>query len=338
AHKQSVRPVVPPLLGTVGLASLLFWADQTISALTPNATLALAWAKGTPARALSGLGMSRYREAPHLCPGRERLAGLPQLHLGSMHPPAANTEYRVSPWGPCAPSSKCLGRAAGQKGRGPPAASRMRSVSESDTSVCSLLPDPGRATPHPVLEETEGRAARTLRPVGAWAWSTLPDRPSSSRLPRLRSVVDLVKPWSEERRHFSLAAPGNCPTALLRPCLLSPHPGTCGPAPSGGKPGGRAEQDGVHHCNHTRGPHKWGASSWGLMVWASCKRLGCAMHTCGSTGVGAAPGVRRQPGLQLRRQGQLDPRGSLQAREACVPPAPQLPRQLQEQRVFLRVL
>ncbi|XP_059562999.1 peptidase inhibitor R3HDML isoform X2 [Myotis daubentonii] len=66
---------------------------------------------------------------------------------------------------------------------------------------------------------------------------------------RYHSVVDLVKSWSEEKRHYLFPAPKDC----------SPHcPWRCsGPV-----------------CSH-----------YTQMVWASSNRLGCAIHTCGSISV-----------------------------------------------------
>ncbi|CAO2577867.1 Peptidase inhibitor R3HDML [Lemmus lemmus] len=66
---------------------------------------------------------------------------------------------------------------------------------------------------------------------------------------RYRSVVDLVKSWSEEKRHYSFPAPKDC----------APHcPWLCrGPV-----------------CSH-----------YTQMVWASSSRLGCALHTCSSIDV-----------------------------------------------------
>ncbi|KAH0501752.1 Peptidase inhibitor R3HDML [Microtus ochrogaster] len=63
---------------------------------------------------------------------------------------------------------------------------------------------------------------------------------------RYRSVVDLVKSWSEEKRYYSFPAPKDC----------APHcPQLCrGPV-----------------CSH-----------YTQMVWASSSRLGCALHTCNS--------------------------------------------------------
>ncbi|XP_019492653.1 PREDICTED: peptidase inhibitor R3HDML isoform X2 [Hipposideros armiger] len=66
---------------------------------------------------------------------------------------------------------------------------------------------------------------------------------------RYRSVVELVKSWSEEKRHYLYPAPKDC----------NPHcPWRCsGPV-----------------CSH-----------YTQMVWASSNRLGCAIHTCGSISV-----------------------------------------------------
>ena len=66
---------------------------------------------------------------------------------------------------------------------------------------------------------------------------------------RFRSVVDLVRSWSEEKRHYSFPAPKDC----------TPHcPWLCsGPV-----------------CSH-----------YTQMVWASSSRLGCAINTCSSINV-----------------------------------------------------
>ncbi|XP_004468988.2 peptidase inhibitor R3HDML [Dasypus novemcinctus] len=66
---------------------------------------------------------------------------------------------------------------------------------------------------------------------------------------RYRSVVELVKPWSEEKQYYSFPAPRDC----------NPH---C-----------------PRHCS---GPV---CSHYTQMVWASSNRLGCAIHTCGSISV-----------------------------------------------------
>ena len=92
------QPAMPPLPGTVGLAGLLFWAGQTMNALMPNATLALAQTKGTAVRPLSGLGVPRYRRKRHI--SARDMSALLDFHnhiRASVHPPAANMEYMVSP-------------------------------------------------------------------------------------------------------------------------------------------------------------------------------------------------------------------------------------------------
>ncbi|OWK03562.1 hypothetical protein Celaphus_00007996, partial [Cervus elaphus hippelaphus] len=163
---------MPPLPGTVGLAGLLFWAGQTMNALMPNATLALAQTKGTAMRPPSGLGVPRYRRKRHI--SARDMSALLDYHnhiRASVHPPAANMEYML-----------------------------MRYVGQN----------------------------------------------LSVRSGRYRSVVDLVKSWSEEKRHYLFPAPKDC----------TPHcPWRCsGPV-----------------CSH-----------YTQMVWASSNRLGCAIHTCGS--------------------------------------------------------
>ncbi|XP_036273815.1 peptidase inhibitor R3HDML isoform X1 [Pipistrellus kuhlii] len=66
---------------------------------------------------------------------------------------------------------------------------------------------------------------------------------------RYRSVVDLVKSWSEEKRHYLFPAPKDCNPQCPWRCS--------GPV-----------------CSH-----------YTQMVWASSNRLGCAIHTCGSISV-----------------------------------------------------
>lgn len=100
---------MPLLPGTVGLAGLLFWADQMVNALMPNATLALARTEGTTVRPLSGLGVPRYRRKRHI--SARDMSALLDYHnhiRASVQPPAANMEHMVSPHAlPSAPSSKC---------------------------------------------------------------------------------------------------------------------------------------------------------------------------------------------------------------------------------------
>lgn len=89
---------MPLLPGTVGLAVLLFWADQTVNALMPNATLVLAWTEGTAVRPLSSLGVPHYRRKRHI--SARDMSALLDYHnhiRASVHPPAANMEYMVSP-------------------------------------------------------------------------------------------------------------------------------------------------------------------------------------------------------------------------------------------------
>lgn len=89
---------MPLLPGTVGLAGLLFWAGQTMNALMPNATLAVAQTEGSAVWSLSGLGVPRYRRKRHIS-ARDMNALLDyHNHIrASVHPPAANMEYMVSP-------------------------------------------------------------------------------------------------------------------------------------------------------------------------------------------------------------------------------------------------
>ncbi|XP_037357526.1 peptidase inhibitor R3HDML [Talpa occidentalis] len=185
------------LLGTVGLVSLLFWADQTINALMPNATLALAWTKGTTVHSLSGLGVSWYRGKRHI--SAQDMSALLDYHnyiRASVHPPAANMEYMV--W------DEQLARSA-----------------EAWATQCIWAHGP----------------SQLMRYVG---------QNLSIHSGRYRSVVDLVKSWSEEKRYYSYPATGDC----------HPHcPWRCsGPV-----------------CSH-----------YTQMVWASSNRLGCAIHTCSS--------------------------------------------------------
>lgn len=99
---------MPLLPGTVGLAGLLFWAGQTVNALMPNATLALARTDGTAVWPLSGLGVPRYRRKRHI--SARDMSALLDYHnhiRASVQPPAANMEHMVSPHAiPSAPSSK----------------------------------------------------------------------------------------------------------------------------------------------------------------------------------------------------------------------------------------
>lgn len=89
---------MPLLPGTVGLAGLLFWAGQTVNALMPNVTLALARTQGTAEQPLSALGAPRYRQKRHI--SVRDMNALLDYHnhiRASVHPPAANMEYMVSP-------------------------------------------------------------------------------------------------------------------------------------------------------------------------------------------------------------------------------------------------
>ncbi|XP_008579002.1 PREDICTED: peptidase inhibitor R3HDML [Galeopterus variegatus] len=61
-----------------------------------------------------------------------------------------------------------------------------------------------------------------------------------------RSVIDLVKPWSEEKQHYLFPVPRDCNPQCPWRCS--------GPV-----------------CSH-----------YTQMVWASSNRLGCAIHTCSS--------------------------------------------------------
>lgn len=99
---------MPLLRSTMGLAGLLFWAGQTVNALMPNTTLALARTKGTAVWPLSGLGVPRYRRKRHI--SARDMSALLDYHnhiRASVHPPAANMEYMVSSHAlPCALSSE----------------------------------------------------------------------------------------------------------------------------------------------------------------------------------------------------------------------------------------
>lgn len=89
---------MPLLPGTVGLAGLLFWAGQTVNALMANVTLALAQTQGTAEQPLSALGVPRYRQMRHI--SAQDMNALLDYHnhiQASVHPPAANMEYMVSP-------------------------------------------------------------------------------------------------------------------------------------------------------------------------------------------------------------------------------------------------
>lgn len=99
---------MPQLPSTVGLAVLFFWAGQTVNTLMPNATLVLAWTEGTAGHSLSGLGVPHYRRKRHI--SARDMSALLDYHnhiRASVHPPAANMEYMVSPCAlPSPPSSK----------------------------------------------------------------------------------------------------------------------------------------------------------------------------------------------------------------------------------------
>lgn len=100
---------MPLLRSTMGLAGLLFWAGQPVSALMPNTTLALAQTEGTAVWPLSGLGVPRYRRKRHI--SARDMSALLDYHnhiRASVHPPAANMEYMVSSHTlSCALSSEC---------------------------------------------------------------------------------------------------------------------------------------------------------------------------------------------------------------------------------------
>ncbi|XP_055281693.1 peptidase inhibitor R3HDML isoform X2 [Moschus berezovskii] len=217
-----LQPAMPPLPGTVGLAGLLFWAGQTMNALMPNATLALAQTKGTVMRPLSGLGVPRYRRKRHIS-ARDMNALLDyHNHIrASVHPPAANMEYMAG---------------------------------AEDCDLWHILCVPGTYTEPSSFKVWDERLARSAE---VWAsqciWAHGPSQLMryvgqnlSVHSGRYRSVVDLVKSWSEEKRHYLFPAPKDC----------TPHcPWRCsGPV-----------------CSH-----------YTQMVWASSNRLGCAIHTCGS--------------------------------------------------------
>lgn len=87
------------LPSTIGLAGLLLWAGQTVDALMmSNATLALSRPEDTATRPLSGLGVLRHRRKRHI--SARDMTTLLDYHnhiRASVHPPAANMEYMVSP-------------------------------------------------------------------------------------------------------------------------------------------------------------------------------------------------------------------------------------------------
>lgn len=94
---QHCRPGWPALLGRPRQWHMM-----------PSATLALAQTKGTAVRPLSGLGVPRYRQTPHLCPGHECLIGLSQPHPGQRAPTCCqHGVYGESSHSASALSGKC---------------------------------------------------------------------------------------------------------------------------------------------------------------------------------------------------------------------------------------
>ena len=100
---------MPLLPGTVGLAGLIFWAGQIVNPLMPSATLVLAWSNSTALRPLNGFGVPHYRRKRHI--SARDMSALLDYHnhiRATVHPPAANMEYMVSPRAlPRTPISKC---------------------------------------------------------------------------------------------------------------------------------------------------------------------------------------------------------------------------------------
>ncbi|XP_040837028.1 peptidase inhibitor R3HDML [Ochotona curzoniae] len=139
---------------------------------------------------------------------------------------------------------------------------RKRHISARDMTTLLDYHNHIRASVHPPAANMEYMVwdEQLARSAEAWAtqciWAHGPSQLMkyvgqnlSIHAGRFRSVVDLVKAWSEEKRHYLFPAPRDC----------NPHcPWRCsGPV-----------------CSH-----------YTQMVWASSNRLGCAMHTCKSINV-----------------------------------------------------
>lgn len=90
---------MPLLASIVGLAGLLLWTGHTVGALRiPNTTLVLGRPKSMAVWPLSGLGVPWYRRKRHI--SARDMSALLNYHnhiRASVHPPAANMEYMVSP-------------------------------------------------------------------------------------------------------------------------------------------------------------------------------------------------------------------------------------------------
>ncbi|XP_003411772.1 peptidase inhibitor R3HDML [Loxodonta africana] len=147
-------------------------------------------------------------------------------------------------------------------GLGVPRYHRKRHISARDMSALLDYHNHLRASVYPPAANMEYMVwdEQLARSAEAWAtqciWAHGPSQLMryvgqnlSIHSGRYRSVVDLVKSWSEEKRHYLFPAPRDC----------NPHcPWRCsGPV-----------------CSH-----------YTQMVWASSNRLGCAIHTCGSINV-----------------------------------------------------
>ncbi|KAM5304427.1 peptidase inhibitor R3HDML [Glossophaga mutica] len=147
-------------------------------------------------------------------------------------------------------------------GLGVPHYRRKRHISARDMNALLDYHNHIRATVHPPAANMEYMVwdERLARSAEAWAtqciWAHGPSQLMryvgqnlSIHTGRYRSVVDLVRAWSEEARHYSFPAPADCAPRCPWRCS--------GPV-----------------CSH-----------YTQMVWASSNRLGCALHTCGSISV-----------------------------------------------------
>nr|XP_019604063.1 PREDICTED: peptidase inhibitor R3HDML [Rhinolophus sinicus] len=147
-------------------------------------------------------------------------------------------------------------------GLGVPRYRRKRHISARDMSalldyhnhIRASVQPPAANMEHMVWDERLARSAETWATQCIWAHGPSQlmrymGQNLSIHSGRYRSVVELMKSWSEEKRHYSFPAPKDC----------NPHcPWRCsGPV-----------------CSH-----------YTQMVWASSNRLGCAIHTCGSISV-----------------------------------------------------
>lgn len=90
---------MPLLSSIVGLAGLLLWMGHTVGALRmPNTTVVQGRPKNIAVWPLSGLGVPRHRRKRHI--SARDMSALLDYHnhiRASVHPPAANMEYMVSP-------------------------------------------------------------------------------------------------------------------------------------------------------------------------------------------------------------------------------------------------